>query len=79
MHGAAPAVQERALRMPGNAQSSHVLCPKNMLFLEIRLGLAHELCDPRNIVLGQVHETLLIAALRTPGLAFETNIQLFFW
>jgi hypothetical protein len=73
MNAASAALQKLALRMPGNAQTPQILSPVNVAALEFRAGQAQIGREAIKVFFGQVDETLLFAAFRTAGLAFESH------
>jgi hypothetical protein len=73
MHRAPALFEKLALRMSRHTQPPHILCPVNIALFESRHRHFQERRQPRDIVLSEVHESLLLTAFRATRLAFEAQ------
>lgn len=70
---AAAFAQEHALGVAWDAESAQALRAVDVTLFECSCGQSEEGSDARDIVLGQIDETLLFATGGATGLAFESQ------
>ncbi len=75
MHRAPVFFEEYALHVARNPQPAQVLRPVNVPILEHPRTDFQILRQSQNIGFGQIHKSLLLAALDAAGLALETHAE----
>ena len=79
VNATAAVFQEFTLGVPGDAQAAQVLCAKNMALFKIRGRHVEVIRESENVILRQIHETLLFTALCASGLALESHQEDFYY